>query len=1012
MSRIENEPGFLEHIENLDYIQKFGKKGSIEQEVFMASEKDCNPVLRTRPLVTVVKAEIKKKYLISAKGETEPASKRSFIRLFKRNGRKCASATITPEEYLYAQERGLTLSIDDAPTARAIGIIGKSLHDEEFAEHVWGMKTSLSIEKNQIRKNIVTRLRLVQVAERAHGASIAELKDALTEYIESIERELLPLEYKLKEETHDPLQHLNTARLVMYLQNDKKHAEQLLKHLKSLSTSTIKGQSSGTGYDETRDIVANFIKNTFANVIRDAREANEHLSIAGGQLAIFRGRLNRALSDAETEIREYARFDQNMAIRKKHQGIYSTERITLLSEMGSSKAALEKFLYVINAAITKGNGKDSTPSSDNPVTANSYFNHKYFYWLRQFWSPNLAGETHLKSYYEMCSFFKSPWYDFIFFDNLKELGGMLWNSLKSTPEALYNIAYDLWEQFREDFYWGDYLRIAQNPETQLTDKKKLFTPPTEEKDDAFDNKSAPLACAPYPLIAFRLDDALSKLMEGGDVFYNFITRYYEISPHIAMYASLVYLLSGAAVLQPELLTQISASFKFINTWSALTAEAISKSQLSQTVSAAFTNFKELLLTLDAIADGENSTLATLAVQMKTNLGKAILGGGLIVAGGYALCELPVLGHHLLADAGTATPVEPSFLAAKLGVAGYESVAGEKHKASLASRTIKLLLQIALWPLRLLLMPINLIGKFIYDLPMPESYCSSWKPVLSPLIDAFKFIKYGGLHLADILIRIAILLGRSVKIVTKLLSDVLINGLATLINRPLSLLLATGALLTCVFLFPAGGPILFIAATYAGALLGGLLTINIYKKFNVNLTLHKPAAWLITKKHALYHVFHTCLTQPLRAFSQKFLNLIARSLTREKTILGAHRASNEKLFYLVENAIRQQQIILGSYTIPKREPTLPASSSAPPFAATRADASNWHPPATISDAASSIITTEASDSHTPSGSGLVAAAVAAGMFATPAPHAATAALAHPKDTGAGVGGLRISVERRP
>ncbi|HYF97651.1 MAG TPA: hypothetical protein VD770_01570, partial [Coxiellaceae bacterium] len=373
-----------------------------------------------------------KKTLVAATPEMQSAAneseaRQSFVRIFNVNKffpESCAVVTMTPAEYRRMQELGLTLRNDNALTAQIIGKIGQYRLHALRGQEQWGMRNSLMLAKERIAQEAIAQLRSLQIVERAHGRTKAEVLDALETYQQTTK--------------------------------DLKQVQLLITAVNKLSETNFSEQ----GHDNTRNLVANFVKEQVNRIIREARSANESMTLAGGDVAYFRGNLNRVLAQADQLNVTYL-FDQNHAITPEHQGNYKSEYVTVTSTnlVGVGKTQLRDFLFGATYAIAD----EYDAYKDKIEGIDSIFNRNHFTWLRKLFPAR--KEATVNSYYRLRDFTKeaNPKFYTTVLKDLVSFGKLLWMWLRLTGIAIAQSVMSLFKNFGGDFIWSEskFLKDAQ-----------------------------------------------------------------------------------------------------------------------------------------------------------------------------------------------------------------------------------------------------------------------------------------------------------------------------------------------------------------------------------------------------------------------------------------------------------------------------------------------------------------------------------------------------------------------
>jgi len=791
------------------------------------------------------------------------------------------TAVITQSERDKLQRLGLTPQ-DQALTAVIIGIMGDYRFSALRGRERFGLESALSKEKIKIEGHVYHRLKFLQIVERLYRAPLDEMQKELLSYENNLKDEILkmvpgffsdslPLTYELaKRQLYMPGDKLGQI-YVLGLLKDFYEVQDLKVQLNKLQS---KKYSANDFLDMSSNLIANFVSDRASHIIRKACLANELLTLANGAQAIFRGLFNRCIAKAQQAITTYS-FPQNQRILPEHQGIYSdkpTELISL-SSPGVGSNQLRQFLFGLTMALRKDTDDPfSTPLGDKA----SKINRTHFSWLRKLWPSRDSAS--IEAYYQMREVTRAANLGLLrtSINDLAHLTTLIVGWFAKTIISSFTYVYLVILDIVKDFQWPAL-------ESSTTRSESAPPTPTATSPRSPTAPKAVLAKEASLLESARLhpytpDDAFSKLIGGGEGFYNLMESFYTRSPNAAFWGSLMYLLSGASILAPDLVLRLSSSLKVLSAWTIPTANAIAKSELSQAISVAFINFKAVLLALDAIADGGDSVTGQIAVYLRHHLLQALAAAGIMIGAGYVLSYggIPGVSETVRSDLGTLPVAEQTVLAAKILIVTKEVFESHGKESSLFARTLKLIFQIAFWPIRLVLIPFNLINLAIARrVRTKENERPSWLQALQPLQDALWFPLEASLRFADGLLRILMLLGRATKTAAKLLGDLLFNDLATLINRPASLLLAVaGGVLAGFFLFPFGGPLIIAAFALAGTLLGG-----IFHYLSGWGTLNAPAEAIIRLKHRVYGFFHTYVSNPAKLAVQFQRIKIARCLTR-------------------------------------------------------------------------------------------------------------------------------------
>ncbi len=846
----------------------------------------------------------------------------SIVRIFNARTlipQSCAVATFTPAQYRKAQRLGLTLNQDDSLLAKIQGTLGLYLFDSLRRQEQWGMRTRLTLEKRKICYDAFRRLELLEKVERAYNkANKKQLETIVGLYISDSNRNEPGLR-----QAKSYIQVGDTKNL-SYMDSDITAAEEFQRKIDDHPS------------EDTRNLVANFIASRANEVLRDLTLENEKLTIADGNNAFFRGSLNRRIKQAGQLLSSTYYYDQRakakgtnlpLEIKKEHQGNYEDsskdeQLITVSSDQ--LKVPLRRFLFTVNYAI---NDEHAYNPDQETLSETSTLIPGHFGWLRKIWShrtglssavsakaapsPKVAAGSPkpsrspgkspsrsprspaqglpVDSYYQMREVTRAAVLGFVSTtsDDVVYFFHIIYHWITHTIIASARNIAEVWNQLRWDFKWPSLPTPAsQQPEVQPTvAANPIQAAVTLPAELVIPGPQSRMARPDTRLKGFDPDDFLSATMGGAEAFFNFMSLYYEIAPTAAALGSVAYVAGGLSVLAPEIFDKLFPSMSFYKTGSIAIAKAMSSSETSQLVTAAFTDMKIVLLTLDAIADGGDSTLGHAAIYLKNHLIQALVAGGFIIGAGYALSygQIPVISEVVKADAGNVVFMEQSFIAAKLTAVVYHAFSSHPGETSLMARTIKLIAEMAIWPLRMLLIPINLISIRIgRELRDDVNFKPKYSQALLPLKDAAWFILGGSMRLADALLRLANVFGRSVKIGVKTISDVLFNGTATLINRPLSLVLAAiGASIGYLLFAHAGlaimmSPAVMIALVLTGAMLGGILHYSLKGG-----AIKTPARGMLWLKHKLSAVLDRFLTRPLHEFYKNARNSIARILLENR-----------------------------------------------------------------------------------------------------------------------------------
>ncbi|HLD17385.1 MAG TPA: hypothetical protein VJB02_06760, partial [Coxiellaceae bacterium] len=317
-----------------------------------------------------------------------------------------------------------------------------------------------------------------------------------------------------------------------------------------------------------------------------------------------------------------------------------------------------------------------------------------------------------------------------------------------------------------------------------------------------------LARPPYRLEAFKPDDVLSAIMSGGENFIDFLQLYYESSPSIALYASAIYLACGFAAIHPKAFLKLSKQLKFFTEWSASTARVMARKEASRFVSAAFMNFKEMLLTLEGLTDGNNALLGHIIAYTRDNPAPVMVGLGAALGFGELLAALPANIPEVSDDKGTVPFFMGAFAVAKGSAVAYEGLASETGERSIVGRTFDLILRTSSWALRfaLLLTPIGWILGAIYGKTF----------IAKPFEELVYGLAWLLLRLTHVITRALKLVGRVVRTFFKTVTEWIFNNTATVMKHPrLVVLLGLGVLV---------GMLAHVGVVYS--LLIGLLGIGV------------------------------------------------------------------------------------------------------------------------------------------------------------------------------------------
>ena len=913
---LESRPEFLNHIMT-----------STSQELAPSTSyllPELRALTQTADTPVVLKEKRTIPYKLYLPKDTVNSDSPTFVCVYnvkKFFSESCATARITPEQYLKAQELGLTQHHDEALTAKVIGSLGQYRMKALRAQEELGIRTTLFLEKEALCGDAIKRLRFLQIIEREHGASVSQLKEAIARYKTDIEEEI----QRLGEGKEDLL----IKARVDALTADRAQAD----YLSSTLGSAVEGDQRGT--DTTRDRVAYFVKERINHILASARNANELLTLSGAEAvslrdkkgAFFRGSLHVAISEAFQINRDYI-WDQKRAITPGHQGDYRSGApyLTIYSTqlLGKGKHALQNFLFAMNLIVL--NPSYDPYSAKSTAGVKTYSNRSQNSWVfRLFGRKRRVNEvnSYRKMIKEAVEASRNIFID-VLDDSISTLQSfrslIVRNFLAGALNfvALFQVViFDFWWTKKEEahpavagagvlqeheevvhhqlnlFTWR-HLTLSQQISETFVEKLDISHKELHgEHEEAYLKNIrdiaekvtavAPIAQVPYHLRPYSPADAISQLVGGVEGFYGFFSAYYETCPSIALYASAVYLLSAAAILNPGLIGQISESLKFINTWSTVTAEAMSKSQHSQVIAAAFSGFKETLLSLQLATDGTDSTLSHAFEYLKSHLPQVIIGGAALAATGYELSALGDKVPYMGSEGGNVPGLEQSFVAAKVGVVAYESLHSEFGQQSLVARTITILLSIPFLMLRIALIPVNLLHKGIGELfkkpgYVPPSFEQVFKPVALDLPRGLVSII---LRLVDVILRLSNLMLMASKVLFKAITDMLTNNLATVANHFQLAIGGAVGVAVAMFLLPyLGVASLGLFPIIGVGLAGALVTQVIFSSFGLNIKLPMISQLLLNAKHALFGFFDYRFTRPIKGFYESSRNQIGRVLTSE------------------------------------------------------------------------------------------------------------------------------------
>lgn len=771
------------------------------------------------------------------------------------------SLNITPEEYRLVQQLGLTQTLDQSLTAKIIGSFGhyrfRVLKDQEQ----YRMRTHSFHEKEAICQYAFDRLYALQKIERTFGKKWEVLNVAITDYqnelLELIDQRQLEFA-KAKGWTHitDEFQKGNlTKEQVLDLLRNATDAEQkfflrqtleIFKDIEAVSklhTEVGKHlwdhqESTPYGVDSTKSCIEKFVRDRANQIIRHAKFENE-LTTLVDKNSTFRGLLAEHLGTAEITCRDFM-FDQRRLITPKSQGDYSQhlKRITLTSSLtiGSEREDMRRFLLCSSYLLNRDpEDKTTDPFQSSDQEFDKKYTRGWSRLLRREGSTRPIFKTY-KQLRQLASKASISRYR-LFVEDFRELWTLLTHGVAKATRGILSAAgrefYQLYDDFLpkpaeipkrkspivleenefrlliEENWQGRWsepkkLHYVIDRFVKVLDAKNIPLDPTQKefiaalRNQASPKKEiAPLAMPPSQLDQTNPDDFLSSIVGGTETFYRFFDKIYEINPCMSFYASVLYIFSGLAAVNPELTQGLLSKINlkalaqpFI-AWNTATAQAMTNGQISNFISAGFTAWQELLVISKALGQGSDSPLGEICRYVNYHLLKTI--GGVLSAYGLGsfitthwagyIPGMGDLGKIIKEDAGNQAYIGEFFAGIKLATLAYEALESTPDTQSALANFCSFLIKCALYPARLLLSVINMGWAIINP--------DRWNNAAQPWKDLLHDTKSALLRTIDAGLRWLNLVGQAVKRSIKMVVEWAFNTLT----------IATKWLLAPVFLLP-------------------------------------------------------------------------------------------------------------------------------------------------------------------------------------------------------------------
>lgn len=785
-----------------------------------------------------------------------------------------AALIVSATEYRAAQLLGITKNIDQTLTAKVIGLLGdyrfRVLKDQEQYQ----LRTTLFHEKNSICNNAFMRLHALQKIERAFGRSFEETFAAIENY-----KKMLKKIYA-ENERGQSAQNISDSQRKIYFRNRISITEHcnnlkgLQEELKGLQTENPNATYHAQyGLDTTKFPIERFVRETTNKIIDAAKLENELITIANGNSA-FRGVFEESLGKAEKLCTNFT-FHQDHLIEPEHQGNYSKQKkVTILSSqaVGDGREELRKFLLASSYILNCDNKNDPMHEPDGNFTVSNTrgwtrlfrkekTDRKVFQTYNQL--RHLAAKANIsrlktavedisdikdllkqvlsKAARGILSAFGREFYkvgaDFIIEEKIDEEKTPLTNT---EFRLVIDENWHRWpEQKKINYIIDTLVKELNSKQIELTESQKQFIDMMRKETNAA--PSAPLALPPTQLGHTDPDDFLSSIVGGLETFYNVFDEIYEINPCIALYCSVLYAMSGLAVINPTLAAAIfdkmhlNALAEPFITWNAATAQAMSRGTLSRFISAGFTAWQELFVALTALSEAGDAVAGKICRFMSHHAPKAIGGVAAAYGLGYFVTTdlaknipgISTIGAAIKEDAGNKPFIEELFAGIKLGTLAYESLQSKPEGQSAVANVISFALKCALFPVRLFITsPINLV--FAIGNPARlQNAAKPWK-------EFYFSVKSVALRGIDATLRLLNLASQVVKRVFKMVVEWLANTLT-------------------------------------------ILTKFIAKLFFVSPKNNAVSAWFIMAKKELFELFGSLARELLKDIYREIRNNIAREL---------------------------------------------------------------------------------------------------------------------------------------
>jgi hypothetical protein len=530
------------------------------------------------------------------------------------------------------------------------------------------------------------------------------------------------------------------------------------------------------GLDATKFPIEQFVRSTTNKIIDDAKLANELVTIANGD-SLFRGVFEKHLGKAEIHCVNFT-FNQNKLIEPEHGGNFSKQKkvVVLSSEtVGHGREGVRKFLFAASYILHKDDDKRSDPflAEDKNFSVS-----KTRGWTRLFRRERLGREI-FNTYNQLRNMTAKASISRLrgAFEDIGDIGDLLTRGLSKAARGIlsafgrefYKVGTDFvvqpsTQQQTQEYHanvddllasrsWTaedkislsdtEFKLVMDDNYKRWSEKEKInyifktlvkglekTEPLTKgqrkvvEMFRAKDNgSSVPLALPPSSLSDTNPKGSLSSLMGGLETFYRMFDELYEVNPSTTLYCSLLYGMAGLAVVNPKLTLALFEKIKlkaiaqpFI-TWNTATANAMTRGDLSNFISAGFTAWQQLFLVSQTLSESTDSITGDMCRMLCHHLPKVIGAAAAAYGLGYAVttdlvAKIPGigdLGQMIKEDAGNQPYIEEFFAGVKLGTLAYEALESKPTEQSALASLISLALKIALFPVRLFVTsPINLL----------------------------------------------------------------------------------------------------------------------------------------------------------------------------------------------------------------------------------------------------------------------------------------------------------------